>query len=416
MREYDLLGEAFYANPYPTLAEMRRDAPCWYDPRLNAYVTTRYQDIRRVLHDHADFGSQRVAQFANGAPSHLREKVDVYVNTLSRWILFADPPRHTTLRFRLLQAFGPRFLPSVAEASEIAVTQALTRLDTSIEADGIRDFAYPVPTRVLARVLGISDADIERFKNWTSDIFTLIGVGVADEAAVEAGYRGVTELREYVFELLSQKRRAPANDVLSALANPADGESDEPISDDDIVGLFMAMIVAGHESQTGLIGNALHGIFSDSRSRNWLLQDRDIPETVVDELIRYDGPILSMMRRAKREVLIGGQVVGEGEFIFNVLNAGNRDPRQFNDPDRLDFDRPQPAHLGLGTGIHQCVGAPMARIVIREAVPRFVRRFPHAAVAEGCVWLKNISIRGLLKLPLVLDSRQDALGKGRRPE
>lgn len=175
------------------------------------------------MHDHAAFGSQRVAQFANGAPPHLREKVNVYVVELSRWLLFADPPRHNVLRFRLLQAFGPRILPLVAEAAEIAVTDALRTLRVCSGADGIRGFAYPVPTQVLARVLGISDADIERFKGWTTDIFALIGAGVAEEAAVEAGYRGVTELREYVLALLRQKRESPAVDVLSALAEPAPG-------------------------------------------------------------------------------------------------------------------------------------------------------------------------------------------------
>jgi cytochrome P450 len=121
VREYDVLSEAFCADPYPALAQMRRSDPCWFDPRLNAFVITRYADIRRVLYDHDDFSSERVAQFVNGAPPHLKDKVDAYVS----------------------------------------------------------DFAYPVPTRVLARVLGISDADIEQFKAWTTEVFTLIGAGVS---------------------------------------------------------------------------------------------------------------------------------------------------------------------------------------------------------------------------------------------
>ena len=406
MREYDLLGEGFYIDPYPTLAEMRREDPCWFDPRLKAFITTRYQDIRRVLYDHDDFSSQRVAQFVNGAPPYLQDKVDTYVGELSRWLLFLDPPHHAVLRARLLQSFGSRFLDLVGEAAEQAATDALDKIEACPAADVISDFAYPVPTRVLARVLGISNADIERFKAWTTDVFTLIGAGVADEAAVETGYRGVTELREYVLALLQHKREAPADDVLTALANPANDEPGEIVPDDDIVGLFMAMIIAGHETMTGLIGNALHAILSDSRCRNWILDKPNLPEAAVDELIRYDGPVLSIMRRAKRDVVIAGQVVGEGSYVFNVLNAGNRDPRKFRDPDRLDFSRPQPDHVGLGTGIHQCLGAPMARRVIREAVPRFVHRFPNAAVVDGCVWQRNISIRGMLALPVILGGSQ----------
>lgn len=408
MREYDLLGETFYADPYPTLAEMRREDPCWFDPRLNAYVTTRYQDVRRVLYDHDDFSSERVAQFANGAPPHLRDKVDVYVGELSRWLLFVDPPHHTVLRARLLESLGPHFLDLVTQAAEQAVTEALHAMQARPTADVISDFAYPVPTLVLARVLGISGADIERFKAWTTDVFALIGAGVANEAAVDAGYRGVIDLREYVLALLRHKRESPAHDVLSALANPVNAESGETVPDDDIVGLFMAMIVAGHETTTGLIGNALHAILGDPRSRQWILDNPDFPETAVDELLRYDGPVLSLLRRANRDVVIAGQVVRQGDFIFNVLNAGNRDPRKFNDPDRLDFDRPQPAHVGLGTGIHQCVGAPMARRVVRTAVPRLVRRFPDAALADGRIWQQNLSIRGLLTLPVTLNASQVA--------
>lgn len=404
MREYDLLGEGFYANPYPTLADMRREDPCWFDPRLNAFITTRYQDVNRVLHDHDDFSSQRVAQFVNGAPPHLQKKVDAYVGELSRWLLFVDPPHHTTLRARLLQAFGPRFLPLVAEAAEAATTRALQQMETNATADVINDFAYPVPTRVLAQVLGISDADIERFKAWTTDVFTLMGSGVADEAAVEAGYRGVTDLREYVLALMQQKRESPAEDVVSALANPADGESGDSVPDDDIVGLFMAMIVAGHETTTGLIGNAIRAILSDPGCRKWVLGRSDFPESAAEELLRYDGPVFSVVRRARHDVVVAGQFVGEGAFIINILNAGNRDPRKFSDPDRLDFERLQPVHLGLGTGIHGCIGAPMARSVIRVAVSRFVHHFPNATVADGCTWQRNLSVRGMLALPVILNA------------
>jgi len=103
--EYDLLGEAFYADPYPTLAAMRREDPCWFDPRLRAFIITRYNDVHRVLHGHEDFSSQRVAQFVNGAPPHLQSKVEVYVDELSRWLLFVDPPQHTLVRGHLLQSF-----------------------------------------------------------------------------------------------------------------------------------------------------------------------------------------------------------------------------------------------------------------------------------------------------------------------
>jgi len=400
--EYDLLGSAFYNNPYPTLAEMRRNDPCWFDHRLDAFVVTRYGDVSRILQD-ADFSAQRVGQFTRGAPDHLRAKVDVYVESLERWLLFIDPPHHTRLRARLQRAFGPALLPVITVAAKEAVRHHLDQIGRESSIDVIARFAYPVPTDVLAKVFGISDDDIERFKRWTVEIFTLIGAGVADEQAVEAGYRGVMDLRDYVLALLDQRRREPSNDMLSALAAPGDGEADSEISDEDFVGLFMSMIVAGHETSTNLIGNALRAVMLDPNVRDRVVAPVDLPEAAVDEFVRYDGPVSSMLRRARRDVVIAGTVVPEGSFLFSMLISANRDPRQFEAPDRLDFDRPLPAHVGFGVGIHRCVGAFMARIVVREAVQSFMRRFPNSMIiGEGCVWHRNTSLRGLAVMPVDL--------------
>jgi len=409
--EYDVLSEQFFADPYPTLAAMRRDDPCWYDPRLDAYVVTRYNDVSRVLQDER-FSSKRVRQFVRGAPDHLEDKINVYVTELERWLLFCDPPIHSALRAHLTRSFGPNFLPLIAESATAAVADALARLKDMEQVDAIADFAYPVPTQVLARLLGIERADIERFKQWTTDIFTLIGSGIANGESVSIGYRGVVELRAYVLELLREKRARPQDDVLSALSRIEPNAAGPQITDEDIVAMFMTMIVAGHETSTNLIGNSLYGILTSPGCRAWVAAHDGITEAAVDELIRFDGPVFSLIRRAKCDVAVGGTLVKEGSFVFSMLNAGNRDPRKFSDPDRLDFDRLLPPHLGLGAGMHRCVGASMARIVVREAVNGFMRSFPSAGVADGCVWQRNMSIRGLAAFPVRLRQDENAGASG----
>ena len=406
MPAYDLLSEAFYKDPYPTLAEMRRNDPCWFDHRLGAYVVTRYGDVSRILQED-DFSAQRVGQFTRGAPDHLRGKVKVYVDALERWLLFIDPPHHTRLRERLQRAFGPALLPTITNEAKQAVRNALEDIDGAACVDAIARFAYPVPTRVLAKVFGISDNDIERFKRWTTEIFTLVGAGVADEQAVEAGYRGVVELRDYVLGLVDEKRRAPGNDMLSALAAPPDGEGDVEVGEEDLIGLFMSMIVAGHETSTNLIGNALRAVMLDRTARDRVTGPADLPETAVDEFVRYDGPVASMLRRAKRQVVLAGTVVPEGSFLFSMLLSANRDPRQFQAPDRLDLDRPLSTHVGFGVGRHRCIGAFMARVVVREAVQSFMRQFPNATIGDGWIWHRNTSFRGLAAMPVVLGSPAD---------
>ena len=400
MADYDLLSADFYCDPYPILAEMRREDPCWFDHRLGAFVLTRYGDVARVLQGE-DFSAQRVRQFTRGAPDHLRAKVEVYVDALERWLLFVDPPHHTRLRARLQRAFGPALLPVIGAASRDAVQAALDELDGAGSADVIAAFAYPVPTRVLARVFGISDADIECFKRWTTEIFALIGAGVADTNAVEAGYRGVVGLREYVLAMLAEKRRTPSDDMLSALARPLAEESEE-VDDEDLVGLVMSMIVAGHETSTNLIGNALRAVMLDPELRERVCGRSELPEAAIEEFVRFDGPVASMLRRAKRDIVIAGTFVPEGSFLFSFLLSANRDPRQFPSPDRLDLNRPLPAHVGFGVGMHRCVGAFMARTVVRKAVQAFARRYPGASLGDGCIWQHNTSFRGMAAMPVEL--------------
>jgi cytochrome P450 len=153
--EYDLLSEAYYQDPYPTLAQMRRNDPCWFDHRLGAFVVTRYGDVTRILQDE-DFSVRRVGQFTRGAPDHLRDKVKTYVDLLERWLLFIDPPHHTRLGAKLQRAFGPALLPVIAIAAKEAVHIALERFSGGDEIDVIAQFAYPVPTHVLAKIFGIS--------------------------------------------------------------------------------------------------------------------------------------------------------------------------------------------------------------------------------------------------------------------
>ena len=412
MAEYDILSDAFFADPYPTLALMRKEDACWYDPRLEAHVLTRFNDIERTLQDNR-FSSQRVRQFVRGAPAHLEQKLSVYVTELERWLLFSDPPIHTRLRTRLTNSFGPEFMPLIRDTAADAVAEAIAGIRTAAEPDIIEHFAYPVPTTVLARLLGIDATDIERFKQWTTDVFALIGAGVANEEAVEAGYRGITELRSYVLDLIAEKRSRPCHDMLSALCRSDLGPGEEPIADEDIVGLFMAVIVAGHETSTNLIGNALHAVIRDCRAREWIIANGGVTEQSIDEFVRFDGPVFSMIRCARHDLSIAGQLVREGDFVFSMLNSGNRDPRRFPDPDRLDLDRPWPEHVGLGVGIHRCVGAGMARIVVREAVSRFVEAFPQAEIGGTLRWQRNMSIRGLDTFPVHLNA-DPAVGRRAR--
>lgn len=400
MPEFDILSEAFFANPYPVFAQMRKDAPCYYDTRLEAHILTRFRDVERALGGE-DFSAERVAQWGKGAPDSVEQELAFFVRELKRWIPFNDPPIHTRLRSRLGASFGPQTMPRVEHLAKTIVAEGLKRLEAQSDPDLIRDFAFPVPATILAELMGIPRADIERFKQWTVEIFTLIGAGVASEESVLTGYRGISAMREYCRALVDERRARPRDDVVSALI--ATGTPDDEVTDDDVAGMVMTMIAAGHETSTYLIGNAIHAVLHDPRSRELILT-QGISADAVDEFARYDGVVFSVIRLARTDLTINGELVAQGAPVFCMLNSANRDARVNRDPDRLDLTRAKVTHLGFGTGIHKCIGSVMARTVVREAVTQFFQRFPAASTPAGqTTWIRNLGVRGLATFPVQLD-------------
>lgn len=398
MPDFDVLSDAFFANPYPTFAAMRRDAPCYYDTRLEAHILTRYRDVEHALGGE-DFSAERVDQWGKGAPAQVQDELAFFARELKRWIPFNDPPVHTRLRSRLGASFGPHNLPRIEQLAREHVATGLAGLDPAGEIDFIRDFAFPVPSRILAALMGIPAGDIGLFKQWTVEIFTLIGAGVATEAAVRTGHHGIGAMRDYCRALIDERRARPQDDVVSALI--ATGTPDDPVTDDDVAGMVMTMIAAGHETTTYLIGNAVHAVMGDARSRDLVL-DSGLGTDAVEEFARYDGAVFSIIRRARADLTINGELVPQGAPVFCMLHSANRDPRVNREPDRLDLARAKVTHVGFGAGIHKCIGSLMARTVVREAVQEFIRRFPAAQPAGEVTWISNLGLRGMATFPVQL--------------
>ena len=398
MPDFDVLSDAFFANPYPTFAAMRRDAPCYYDTRLEAHILTRYRDVEHALGGE-DFSAERVDQWGKGAPVQVQDELAFFARELKRWIPFNDPPVHTRLRSRLGASFGPHNLPRIEQLAREHVATGLAGLDPAGEIDFIRDFAFPVPSRILAALMGIPAGDIGLFKQWTVEIFTLIGAGVATEEAVRTGRHGIGAMRDYCRALIDERRARPQDDVVSALI--ATGTPDDPVTDDDVAGMVMTMIAAGHETTTYLIGNAVHAVMGDARSRELVL-DSGLGTDAVEEFARYDGAVFSIIRRARADLTINGELVPQGAPVFCMLHSANRDPRVNREPDRLDLARAKVTHVGFGAGIHKCIGSLMARTVVREAVQEFIRRFPAAQPAGEVTWISNLGLRGMATFPVQL--------------
>jgi cytochrome P450 len=397
---YDLQSAAYYADPYPTYAQMRRDDPVYFEPAYSMWLLTRYEDAYALSRSRIT-SVARVDQLLTGVSQELADKAEVVRRFLSDWLVFSDPPRHTILRKLQTHAFLPRNIAALEAYIRDLVDSTLNSLDGAAEIDIIRDISIPVPANVIAHMLGVPSADVEAFKGWTSAVFRVPAfVGNTDENVL-AAYDGISSLDGFFRDLIAFRRESPTDDLLSALVQAeADGQF---LSEEELVSTCALLLLAGHETTTHVIGN---GMIALLRHPEELSRLRDHPEllgSAVEEFQRYDSASGMISRVLTEDLTIGEQVIPAGQVVSGIVQAANRDPAAFDDPDRFDVGRNDSRHLGFGGGPHLCLGAALARLEASIVVGAIVTRFPHLELADDNLnWLPSIAIRGVEKLPVTV--------------
>jgi cytochrome P450 len=320
----------------------------------------------------------------------------------SQSLLFMDPPDHTRLRNLVARAFTPRRIEGLRAATEAITTELLD----SMEADGrpvdlIQAFAYPLPVRVICRLLGIPEADEAVFTGWSRGIARSLDPTILRSPEIDAAIdQARSELRAYLGDLLAFRRNTPGDDLLSGLA-AVDADGDR-ISSGEVLSLAVLLLVAGHETTVNLIGN---GVLALLRAPDQLALLRRSPERMdgaVDELLRFDGPVQITQRIATEDMEVVGCKVRRGDEILLVLGAANRDPAVFAEPHRLDIARDARRHVGFGGGIHHCLGAVLARMETQIALAALLDRFGRIDLAGAPARRPTFTLRGLESLPVAL--------------
>jgi cytochrome P450 len=398
---YDLFSQAFLADPFPILRRMRKRHPVHWHPLLNAWVLTRYDDIQAVVRDRR-FSSERSQQLANGAPPHMLERLEACDRFFSSWMVFLDPPRHTVLRSLIAKTLTVKTIEAMQPFVEDVVDDALDAVITAGKMDVVRDLAGPLPAMVIAHLLGVPSADVGRFKAMTSDVFAHIGAPVATEEVIRRSHCGVVGLLAYFRDLIEERRRAPRDDLLSRLVHAE--ELGAVLGEEELVATCAMLLVAGHETTTHLIGNSVLALLRRPAELEALRADVALYPGAIEELLRYDGAVMTIGRQALEDVEIGDERIAAGQFIFLHLLAGNHDPARYVDPDRLDVRRKAPHQLGFGQGIHYCIGASLARLEAQIALRKIVERLPglRLDIAE-LVWIPSVVIHGVTALPVAFD-------------
>jgi cytochrome P450 len=396
--KYDLLSPSFFADPYPLLHRMRAEEPIHWHPLLNFWVLTRYDDIQAITRD-PRFSAARAEQLGTGVSEAMLPKLQVCLDFVSHFMVFRDPPRHTVLRGLVAKAFTPQVIEGLRPSIQDIVDEMLDLVEDNGSMDVVRDLAFPLPAMVIAKMLGVPRSQTDAFKGWTTDLFALFNAGIATDPAVEGGHRGAVALQQFFRELIAARREKPTDDLLSKLI--AAEEQGTVLSEDELVSTCTLLLIAGHETTTHLIGNAVLALLRNPTEMQKLRDDPGLIEDAVEEFLRYEGAALMLSRRALEDVEIGGATIRAGEIATGVLHAGNRDPAIFTDPDRLDITRKGVKSLAFGHGIHYCIGAALARLEARIVISEIIGRLPKLRLAtESLEWIPSIAIRGLAALPV----------------
>jgi hypothetical protein len=313
-------------------------------------------------------------------------------------MLFLDPPRHPRLRRLLASSFDPVVMRQWRGTIEDSVAELLSEMRLRRDPDVIRDFALPLPTTIIARMIGIPREDVPMLRRWSYDLTQSFDPIISSEVFQRAE-RTATDFMQYIREHVDRRRDSPvaASDLLSRMSE-AEMDGDR-LSMDELVANCILLFVAGFETTTNVIGNGLLALLKNPDELELLRGRPELIEGAVEELLRYDGTFGHVYRTALEDVEMGGKVVKRGDPVLFIIPAANRDPDVFPDPDRLDLTRNAKSHLAFGHGAHYCLGASLGRLEAQIAILAAVQGLPDLRlVPGGTSWRKSLSLRGLDKL------------------
>lgn len=360
-RNFALLGPAMAENPYPLFAMLRGASPVTRVGEAGLWAVARHEDVVRILRDPDTFSSMVSAQALAG-------------DEVPPSMIFNDPPVHTRLRGLISKAFTPRVVelqrPAIQEYCDDLVGKMLEK----DHADIVAELAYPLPVMVIANMLGVADGDMATFKRWSDDIIENLGAALIlgdDSGMADTN----TEFDAYFKVRLDKLRAMPDDTLLSGLVY---AETDEGrLSEEDLLMFCRLLLVAGNETTTGLIVNAMRAFSEFPEAMIRVRAEPSLVAPALEEALRYYAPFAATIRRTTREVEVAGVTIPAGQRLLVLLASADRDDAVFERPDEFVVDREPNRHVSFGMGIHYCVGAPLARleasIALRTLLPRISR-------------------------------------------
>jgi cytochrome P450 len=356
------------------ISALHEEAPLYRD-KAGFWVASRFEDVRAVLLDHG--------RFSSGAMGGMLP------------LISDDPPRHSQLRGLLSKAFTPAMIEAMRPWVQSLAHDLVAEIEPGQEVEVVAALTTPLPVTVIARMMDIPMSDSDRFKEWSNAL-----VGLQDNPMEGDRMAKVAELGAYFAGIIAGRRKALGDDLISALIR-AD-EQGVALSDQEIVGFCILLLVAGNETTTNLLGSLLYRLAESSGSWERLRADPKAIEAAIEEALRIDAPAQFVMRQATQDVEIGDARIAKGSMVMVYLAAANRDPAKWTDAASFDVARERERHVAFGHGVHTCIGAPLSRLEAQCAMNALVAKFSGLALGEEKPQrLRSGILNGFATLPLV---------------
>ena len=394
--------------PWPFFELLRSQAPVFEVPGMGAYLVTRYEDIHRIVMDPTTFSSE--LDFGTGlsfTPS-TPEKEAALARGGYRWVAtlgFTDPPVHKRVRAAVQRGFSARRVRQLEGLVQDLCDEIIDGLDPSGVIDFAQEVALQLPVMVIGESLGVAREDRAKFNRWSDAVLLRLGEQITEEQDV-ALIEEYVDAELYFTELIAQRLKQRTDDLLSDLVY-AQRESEDPITDEELMSIVCFLPVAGSRTSAGLIGMTMHYLLDHPDEMARVRADENYLDAVIEETLRLQSPIQAWFRRTTEEVEVGGVSIPKDARLLVAFASANRDERKFICPAEFQADRENiKEHLAFGRGAHLCVGATLARAETRIAIRTFLSKFPSILPAPGleATYHPNLVHRMVDNLPVVVNT------------
>lgn len=381
---------------YAIYDRMREVHPIFLDRATRCWVVTGHAATMAILKD-PRFKANRLHTLKGGLQPQEQDHFEELIAGVSRFLLFLDEPDQPRIRALIHKAFTPRRI----EALKPHMHEVVAGLLDHVEPDGgmelMSQFAYRLPTTVIAEMLGVPTADHERFREWTEGLAVFLGDLLPSLQKLQTGKESMDAMVAYFAKALKRVRRKPGDDLLSALAVAE--EEGNVLSQEEVLSTAILLLAAGHETTANLVGNGVLLLLQNPQAWKDLLANPSLLNGAIEEMLRFESPIQLTGRIASEDCEVMGQPISRGDFLSVALGAANRDPAVFANPHTFDIHRSENRHLSFSHGPHYCLGAMLARAEAHAAFTALLTRFPnlHAEETRGA-WKRNQVFRGLAEL------------------